>query len=93
MESMSQLHSKANYLAQLYRRDYLRTCKDIERLYELHEIINQAQLKLKREECILMMNEYFLPADQNWWCINYEKEMFDKKKNMALHAFFRCLTA
>ena len=77
MESMSQLHAKANYLAQLYRRDYLRTCKDIERLYELHEIIN----------------EYFLPADQNWWCINYEKEMFDKKKNMALHAFFRCLTA
>lgn len=32
MESMSQLHAKANYLAQLYRRDYLRTCKDIERL-------------------------------------------------------------
>lgn len=93
MESMSQLHAKANYLAQLYRRDYLRTCKDIERLYELHEIINQALLKLKREECILMMNEYFLPADQNWWYINYEKEMFDKKKNMALHAFFRCLTA
>ena len=48
MESMSQLHAKANYLAQLYRRDYLRTCKDIERLYELHEIINQALLKLKR---------------------------------------------
>lgn len=88
MESMSQLHAKANYLAQLYRRDYLRTCKDIERLYELHEIINQALLKLKREECILMMNEYFYQQIKIGGVSTMRKRCLIRRKTwLYMHSF------
>lgn len=93
MDTNTQLHALASYLGSLYRKDFWNTCGDIELQYELHEKINKTLLKLSHEECIFMMNEYFSPAHENWWCINYEKRVFIKKKNMALHAFFRCLTA
>lgn len=94
-KSYQDIEEMIYYLGKLCREKAILKCGEEEQVYDeginLSKEIREILVNLTLFQCQILLNDYFVPINKNWWKGIYEKPYYEQQKNIAVHAFYRCL--
>ena len=83
------------YLGNLCKQKEEFMCKEEMQMYEegtnLSKEIRSILVNLPFIQCQILLNDFLVPINEEWWRGIYSKSYYEEQKNIALETFYRCL--